>query len=300
MTLLAVGSVAFDSIRTPRGSAERVLGGAATYFSLAASNFAPVRVVGVVGEDFAPEHEAVFTRRGICVRGIERAPGRCFFWAGEYEANLNNRRTLATELNVFETFSPKLPPDYLDSKYVFLGNIDPGLQMSVREQLGGARFTSGDTMNYWISSKPQELRAFLARLDLLMINDSEAVELTGEYNLHRAAQGVIGLGPRALIIKRGEHGASLYTSDSYFAVPAYPIEEVCDPTGAGDSFAGGVMGYLAEQERYDEPTLRRAVVYGSVLGSFACERFGIERLADLTRVEIDQRFDEFREFTDFD
>jgi sugar/nucleoside kinase (ribokinase family) len=307
MTLLAVGSVAFDSIRTPRGKAERVLGGSAAYFALAASYFSPVRVVGVVGDDFAPEHEAVFTRRGICVRGIERATGKSFFWEGEYEANPNQRRTLTTELNVFETFAPKLPPDYLDSKYLFLGNIDPALQVTVRNQLGAARFTAGDTMNYWINSKQKELRAFLSRLDLLMINDSEATQLTGEYNLHRAARGVIDLGPRALVIKRGEHGASLYTaaksrsngSLAYFAVPAYPLEEVWDPTGAGDSFAGGVMGYLAEQERFDEAALRRAVVYGSVMGSFACERFGVDRLCHLTREEIDQRFGSFEEFTTF-
>lgn len=311
-TVLAVGSVAFDSIRTPRGAAERVLGGSATYFSLAASHFAPVRVVGVVGEDFGPEHEAVFKARDICTRGIERAAGKSFFWAGEYEANPNHRRTLTTELNVFAEFKPKLPADYRESRVLFLGNIDPDLQCQVRDECRGAQLVGGDTMNFWIASKPAQVKAFLARLDLLMINDGEAQELTGEHNLHRAARRILALGPRSVVIKRGEHGATLYTRDApaqagagadaihYFAVGGYPLEDVWDPTGAGDSFAGGMMGYLASKsarlgraDRNWQGFLRQAVVYGSVMGSFACERFGIERLHTLTSDEVRQRYFEF-------
>jgi sugar/nucleoside kinase (ribokinase family) len=302
--LLTVGSVAFDTIRTPRGHAERVLGGAATYFALAARFFAPVRVVAVVGEDFLPVHEETLSSRGICLRGVERAAGKSFFWEGEYERNPNNRRTLATELNVFEKFTPRLPDDYLDSPYVFLANIDPMLQVRVADEMKSARIIGGDTMNYWIEQTPDELRAFLRRLQLLIINDSEAVQLSGEHNLLMAARAILALGPKALIVKRGEHGASLYTADGFFGVPAYPLEDVFDPTGAGDAFGGGVMGYLAATDAGANPrelgaALRRAVVYGSVMGSFACERFGVERLCSLTREEIERRYREFVELTHF-
>jgi len=300
MSLIAVGSIAFDSIRTPHGSAERVLGGAATYFALAASHFSPVGVVGVVGDDFGAEHERVFTERGIDIAGIERAPGKSFFWAGEYEKNPNIRHTLTTELNVFASFAPKLPPAYIDSKFLFLGNIDPELQCRVADQMPAAKFVGGDTMNYWIAQQPDQVRQFLARVDLLMINDAEAMQLTGEVNLTRAARAVLGMGPRALVIKRGEHGASLYTGTGVFGAPGYPLEEVCDPTGAGDSFAGGLMGYLASCDAVDDAALRRAVIYGSVLGSFACERFGVERLVQLRRAEVDQRYREFVALTRFD
>lgn len=307
--VLAVGSVAFDSIRTPRGSAERVLGGSATYFALAASQFAPVRVVGVVGEDFGAEHENVFRERGIDIQGLERAGGKSFFWAGEYEADPNIRHTLTTELNVFAAFSPKLPAGYADSPVLFLGNIDPALQCQVRGECRRAQIVGGDTMNYWISSQPAQVKAFLRGVDMLIINDGEARELTGEANLTRAGRQILTLGPRAVVIKRGEHGASLYTAGGgYFAVPAYPLPEVCDPTGAGDSFAGGVMGYLAQQPQLgleepvtagQEAVLRRAVVYGSVMGSFACERFGVERLRELNAAAVRQRYEEFRQLTHF-
>ncbi|MHB8735051.1 MAG: PfkB family carbohydrate kinase [Terriglobales bacterium] len=300
MSLVAVGSVAFDSIRTPHGSAERVLGGAATYFALAASQFSPVRVVGVVGDDFRPEHARVFTDRGIDITGIERAPGKSFFWAGEYEKNPNVRHTLTTELNVFASFSPKLPPSYVDSKFLFLGNIDPELQCRVADQMPRTQFVGGDTMNYWIAQRPEQLREFLKHLDLLMINDAEAMQLTDEVNLTRAARAVLAMGPRALVIKRGEHGASLYTPSGAFGAPGYPLEEVCDPTGAGDSFAGGLMGYLACCAAIDDASLRRAVIYGSVLGSFACERFGVERLVGLQRAEVDKRYREFVDLTRFE
>lgn len=307
--VLAVGSVAFDSIRTPHGAADRVLGGSATYFALAASQFAPVRVVGVVGEDFGPEHEAVFRERGIDVTGIEHAKGKSFFWAGEYEADPNIRHTLATELNVFANFSPKLPPGYADSPILFLGNIDPALQCRVRAECRRARVVGGDTMNYWISSQQQRVKTLLQGLDLLLINDGEARELTGEANLTLAGRQILEMGPRAVVIKRGEHGASLYTTGGgYFSVPAYPLGEVCDPTGAGDSFAGGVLGYLATQPGLElgrplsaaqADVLRQAVVYGSVLGSFACERFGVERLRGLKPHDLRRRYAEFIELTRF-
>lgn len=297
--VLAIGSVAFDSIATPHGRAERVLGGAATYFALAARFFAPVRIVAVVGEDFLPEHAALLADRGICLRGLQRRPGKCFFWAGEYDANPNQRRTLATELNVFADFQPELPDEYRSSEILFLGNIAPALQTAVCRALPGARLVGGDTMNYWIQSQPEAVREFLRHLDLLMVNDSEAVELSGEWNLATAARRIRELGPRRVIIKRGEHGASLYGPEGCCSLPGYPLETVADPTGAGDSFAGGVMGYLAAQPELDEAALRRALVYGSALGSFACERFGVERLLDLTRAEIDARYHELVELSRF-
>lgn len=301
MSLLAVGSVAFDSIRTPRGHADRILGGSATYFTLAASYFAnDVRLVAVVGDDFGDEYHRVFTQRGIGTKGLERVAGKSFFWAGEYESNPNNRHTLTTELNVFEHFSPKLPEADRDVEYLFLGNIDPVLQCQVRDQMNGrVRLVGGDTMNFWIGGKPKEVRSFLARIGLLMINDGEALQLTEEFNLHRAARKILDMGPQAVIIKRGEHGATLYSRHGCFAAPGYPLEDVWDPTGAGDSFAGGVMGYLAAQDNTDDSTLRKAVVYGSVMGSFACEQFGPGRLMELTREQIDARYHEFVRLTRF-
>ena len=303
MSLLAVGSIAFDSIRTPRGFAERVLGGSATYFSLAASYFTPVEVVGVVGEDFTGEHEAVLTGRGIVTRGIERAAGKSFFWSGEYEANPNVRHTLATELNVFERFQPKIPAAALGQPYLFLGNIHPELQCQVSRQVKasvpGPRLVGGDTMNYWIANEPSRVREFLGQIDLLMINDGEALQLSEDHNLPRAARKILALGPKAVVIKRGEHGATLYSREGCFGVPGYPLEDVWDPTGAGDSFAGGVMGYLAQQSSVNGAALRKAVVYGSVMGSFACERFGVERLTTLTPAEIEARYAEFVRLTQF-
>jgi sugar/nucleoside kinase (ribokinase family) len=300
MALLVIGSVAFDDITTPRGRAPRVLGGSGTYCSLAASYFTPVRLVGVVGEDFSADDEAVLSQRGIDTNGLERAPGKSFFWAGEYEANPNIRHTLKTELNVFEHFDPKLPKEYLDSEYLFLGNIAPALQCRVRDQLGArARLVGGDTMNFWITGQPEQVGQFLKRLHLLTINDGEAQLLTGESNLYKAARKILEQGPGAVVIKRGEHGATLYSHSQYFGVPAYPLEDVADPTGAGDAFAGGMLGYLAQQGKSDDMTLRRAVVYGSVMGSFACEQFGVRRLATLTPQEIEGRYQEFVSLTRF-
>jgi sugar/nucleoside kinase (ribokinase family) len=301
MSLLVVGSVAFDALETPYGKVDRTLGGAASYFALAASCFSPVRLVGVVGDDFTRKDAAVFRRRGIDTAGLERAPGKSFFWAGRYSATLNERTTLATELNVFANFAPKLPPSYRDSAYVFLANIDPTLQRSVLQQMRRApKMVALDTMNYWIERTPAELRETLKHTQLLMINDEETRQLAGEHNLLRAASRIFRMGPKTLVVKRGEHGALMVHDRFLFAVPAFPLEEVHDPTGAGDSFAGGFMGYLASVGRLDDRTLRRAMVYGSVVGSFAVEKFGMDRLRTLTRKEIEQRARRLRKLTMFD
>jgi len=300
MSLLVVGSVAFDAIETPHGKVDRTLGGAATYFALAASHFAPVRLVGIVGEDFTPQDEAVFRGRKIDLAGLERVSGKSFFWSGRYSQNMNERTTLATELNVFAAFRPALPQSYLDSQYIFLGNIDPTLQRSVLKQVVRKPKAVGlDTMNYWIGGTPAELRETLKHVQILTINDDETRQLTGEHNLFRAAKHVFKMGPKTLIIKRGEHGAIMVHDSFVFAVPAFPLEEVHDPTGAGDTFAGGFMGYLASKGRVNEQTLRSAMVYGSVLASFTVEKFGVERLAKVTRKEIAARARQFARITTF-
>jgi sugar/nucleoside kinase (ribokinase family) len=300
MSLLVVGSVAFDALETPYGKVDRTLGGAASYFALAASHFTPVRVVAIVGEDFTDEHKAVFHGRKIDLSGLEHAAGKTFFWAGRYSQNMNERTTLATELNVFADFNPTLPELYLDSASVFLGNIDPSLQRSVLKQIRRKPKVVGlDTMNYWIERTPEELRETLKHTQILMINDDETRQLTGEHNLLRAAKHVFKMGPRTLVIKRGEHGALMVHDKFMFSIPAFPLEEVHDPTGAGDSFAGGFMGYLSSVGRVNERTLRNAMVYGSVLGSFAVERFGVERLTKLKRNEIDRRARRFSHLTSF-
>jgi len=301
MSLLVVGSMAFDAIETPHGKVDRTLGGAASYFALAASQFTPVRVVAIVGEDFTAKEKAVFQGRKIDLSGVEHAAGKSFFWAGRYSQNMNERTTLATELNVFANFRPTLPDSYLDSSSIFLGNIDPTLQRSVLKQVKGKLKVVGlDTMNYWIEGTPKELRETLKHTDILMINDDETRQLTGEHNLLRAAKHVFKLGPRTLVIKRGEHGALMVHDKFMFSVPGFPLEEVRDPTGAGDSFAGGFMGYLAGAGRINERTLRAAMVYGSVLGSFAVERFGVERLTKLKRSEITARARRFSHLTSFE
>jgi sugar/nucleoside kinase (ribokinase family) len=300
MSLLVVGSMAFDAIETPFGKVDRTLGGAASYFALAASQFTPVRVVAIVGEDFTDKERAVFKGRKIDLSGVEHAAGKSFFWAGRYSQNMNERTTLATELNVFANFKPTLPDSYLDSSSIFLGNIDPTLQRSVLKQVKGKLKIVGlDTMNYWIEGTPAELRETLKHTQILMINDDETRQLTGEHNLLRAAKKVFKLGPRTLVIKRGEHGALMVHDKFMFSVPGFPLEEVHDPTGAGDSFAGGFMGYLAGAGRVNEQTLRRAMVYGSVMGSFAVERFGVERLTKVKRSEITARARLFSRLTSF-
>jgi sugar/nucleoside kinase (ribokinase family) len=300
MALLVVGSVGFDSIQTPYGQAENVLGGSATYFAVTASCFAPVNVVAVVGEDFGPEPLRVFTERSIGIQGLERAAGKTFRWRGEYLGSMTEARTLATELNVFESFAPKIPAAYLGSEFVFLGNIDPTLQLHVREQLPQARLVACDTMNYWIKGTPEQLKKTLARVDLLTVNEGEARLLSGSDNLKRAAREIQKLGPRLVVVKRGEYGACLFGSNSVFFAPGYPLEQVHDPTGAGDTFAGGFLGYLARSGDLSESHLRRALVYGSVMASFAVEEFGLRRLLRVTPEEIETRFQEFKSMTRFD
>jgi sugar/nucleoside kinase (ribokinase family) len=301
MSLLVVGSVAYDAIETPFGKVDRTLGGAASYFSLAASRFTPVRLVAVVGDDFDKRDEATLRAHRIDVSGVERAPGKSFFWAGRYSQNLNERTTLATELNVFAAFNPKLPPAFRDSPYVFLANIDPTLQLSVLKQIRGKpKLVALDTMNYWIERTPAELRETLKHTQILMINDDETRQLSGEHNLLRAARHIFSMGPKTLVIKRGEHGALMVHNRFLFSVPGFPLEEVHDPTGAGDSFAGGFMGYLASVGRVTDDSLRRAMVYGSVLGSYAVEKFGVERLTKLTLREIHARARRFHHLTAFE
>jgi sugar/nucleoside kinase (ribokinase family) len=309
MAITVVGSVAFDSIETPAGRKERCLGGAATYFSLSASFFTSVRVIAVVGEDFGAAEQAVFDARGIDTRGIEHARGKSFFWEGSYLDNLNEAKTHNTELNVFADFEPKIPDSYRDSEFLFLANIDPVLQRRVREQMPDVKLVAGDTMNYWIKDHRPALLEVLKGLDILLINDAEARMLAGNNNLVQAARAVIALGPRVLVVKHGEYGATLFHSSNpkgrkeelrTFRAPALPLNEVVDPTGAGDSFAGGFFGYLASQETLTPASWRHAMYYGGVMGSYACERFGTERVQQLTRSEIDKRFDVFREITHLD
>ncbi|HUS18066.1 MAG TPA: PfkB family carbohydrate kinase [Terriglobales bacterium] len=303
MAVLVVGSVAFDGIQTPSGKVDRCLGGSATYFSLAASFFTDVRVVAVVGDDFTAEDEAVMGKRGIDTSGIQRAKGKSFFWAGEYGDNLNEAKTLRTDLNVFEKFDPQIPPDFLGSEYLFLANIDPVLQGNVRKQMSDARLVGGDTMNFWITGKAKDLAQTLEGIDILMINDGEARMLGGKTSLLRASKKILAMGPRILVIKHGEYGATAFFREAGlhpFRAPALPIEEVVDPTGAGDCFAGGFMGYIAAQPELNREVLKRAMFYGGVMGSFAVERFGTQRLQELSRGEIDARFQLFRELSHLD
>ena len=306
MSILVVGSVAFDSLETPSGKRERVLGGAATHFSLAASFFSPTRVIGVVGEDFGPEHERVMTDKGVDTRGIERAPGLSFHWTGSYLNDLNAADTLVTDLNVFADFAPKIPAAFEDSEFLFLANIDPVLQLRVRKQMPSVRMVAGDTMNYWISAHREKLLPVLQELDVLLINDGEARMLSGESNGLRAAERVLELGPKTLIVKHGEYGSTAYFSERSFGdgvkrkpfrAPTLPLEDVVDPTGAGDSFAGGFYGFVASQPSLTPEIFRRAMFYGSVMGSFAVERFGTERLQHITRAEVDARFEHLRELS---
>lgn len=301
MSLLVVGSVAFDAVETPFGKRERMLGGSATHFSLSASFFTDVRVVGVVGGDFGEEEMSVFRERGINTDDLERVEdGKTFFWSGLYEFDLNTAKTLDTQLNVFADFRPKLSDESKSALMVFLGNIQPELQSEVREHLRGAELVALDTMNYWITSVPEQVEAAIGRVDVVIINDAEARMLSKEPNLIKAARKILSWGPRALVIKRGEYGAAMFTKDSYFAIPAYPLESVFDPTGAGDTFAGGFMGYLASHQSVDDETLRRAIIFGSVMASFNVEEFGTERVRRLTHEEINQRFRDFKRMTHFE
>ena len=304
MSLLVVGSVAFDAIKTPYGKTDKILGGAATHFSLSASFFTQVRVVAVVGEDFTEKEEAVFRQRHIDTGGIVHEKGKSFFWSGEYGENVNEAKTLDTQLGVFGSFNPQIPEKFKDSHYVFLANVDPVLQVRVRQQMPHAKFVGGDTMNYWITGHRENLKEMLKQVDALLINDGEARMLAGDPSLARAAHKVLEMGPQALVIKHGEYGATVFFKDGAFGIgrhpfraPTLPIEAVVDPTGAGDSFAGGFMGYIASQEKLTRDVFKRAMFYGGVMGSFAVEAFGTERLQKLTREEIDERYKTFRELT---
>jgi len=300
VSLLVVGSVAFDCLESPYGKVERAVGGAATYFAVAASFFTPVHLVAVVGDDFSKEDAAVFKGRPIDIEGLERATGKTFFWSGRYSQNLNERVTLATELNCFADFKPRLPEKYRNAKYVFLANIAPDLQRDVLHQVKvKPKIAAMDTMNYWIERTNAELRETLKHVDILMINDTETRELSSEHNLLLAARHIFKMGPSTLVVKRGEYGAMLVDKNGIFCVPAFPLEEPHDPTGAGDSFAGGFMGYLASVGNKSDAFLRRAMVYGSVLGSFAVEQFGLDRLLKLKKTEIHGRARHFAKLTQF-
>ena len=296
MSIVVVGSVALDTIETPRGRVERALGGSAVYFSLAASYFTRVRLVGVVGDDFEDDHRVELSRHGIDLAGLETVSGgRTFFWEGRYHEDPNIRDTLVTELNVFETFQPRIPDDWRETEWLFLGNIDPDLQLLVLEAAGKKATVACDTMNYWIEGKPDRLRDVLEHVDILFVNDEEARQLSGETNLRLAARAILGMGPTAVVVKKGEHGAFLFTGTFDCFAPAYLLHDVVDPTGAGDSFAGGFLGYLAGADRPDDENLRRAMYHGAVTASFACESFSVERLGGLTSAMIDGRFDELAE-----
>jgi sugar/nucleoside kinase (ribokinase family) len=306
MSLIVVGSVAYDGVETPHGKIDRMLGGAATYIALAASYFTPVKIVAVVGDDFAQEDVDLLTSRQIDLEGMERVPGgKTFFWAGVYSADMNDRTTLRTDLNVFADFNPKLPDSYRSEPYLLLGNIQPALQKSVRAQMNGVRLSGGDTMNYWIRDFRSELLETIREWDFLLINDSEARMLSDEYNLRRAAAKIMEMGPHTLVIKRGEYGAILFRRGCHFIAPGYLLEDVFDPTGAGDCFAGGFIGHLAgrgvkpSDGEIDFAELRKAVIYGSVMGSFCCEKFGVDRFRTLSHQEIEARYQEFQSCTAF-
>ena len=298
--VLTVGSVAFDSIRTPFGEVSRVVGGAATFFSIAASFFSEVRLVAVVGEDFGERHMQVFGGRRIDLEGLQRVSGDTFRWKGEYKLDLNARETIYTHLNVFRDFSPRVPERFRSTPIVFLANIHPGLQMEVLDQIEAPRFVALDTMNYWIDGTPAELERVLQRVDAVVINDEEARQLSGKANLVKAAREIRGMGPERVVIKRGEHGVLLTRGDDFFAAPGLPLEEVCDPTGAGDTFAGGFIGYLAAAGDLSDEAVTRAAVCGSAMASLSVEDFGLGRLLSLTDDDIRSRFDAFRRLTHFD
>jgi sugar/nucleoside kinase (ribokinase family) len=305
VSLLVVGSVAFDAIKTPYGKTDKILGGAATYFALSASFFTDVRVVAVVGDDFTEKEESVFRTRNVDISGIVRESGKSFFWSGEYGDNVNEARSLDTQLGVFAHFNPQIPPKFKDSEYVFLANIDPQLQINVRQQMNGARFVGGDTMNYWINGSRPQLEEMLKGVHALLINDTEAKMLAGDASLARAAAKILKMGPKALVIKHGEYGSTVFFGEDAFGIgrhhpfraPTLPLEAVVDPTGAGDTFAGGFMGYIASRGELTRDVFKRAMFYGGVMGSFTVEAFGTERLQKLTREEIEERYKIFRELT---
>jgi len=300
MELLVVGTVAFDTVETPFGKRDRTLGGSATFISNAASYFCKARMVGVVGTDFPDEHIQFLKRRHIDTDGIAVLDGKTFFWRGFYDTDLGVAKTQETQLNVLQQFDPHVPPACRGAEVVALGNIDPRLQLKVLEQLDGPKLVAADTMNFWIEGDPDGLRRTLKHVDLLSINDAEARQLSGEYNLVKAAQAIHTMGPRILVIKRGEHGATVYSENEIFMAPAFPIMTITDPTGAGDSFAGGMLGYLAQQGRFDNATIRQAVILGSTMASYAVEDFSLDRFRILSKEDIKNRFIQFTTLTQFE
>ena len=300
MSILVVGSIALDSIETPFGKVEEVLGGSAVYFSLAASFFASINLVGVVGKDFPEEHLQVLQQRDVDLEGLQREEGKTFRWAGNYGYDLNEAQTLDTQLNVFSHFTPTIPDKYRRSELVFLANIDPTLQLSVLKQVHRPQVIACDTMNFWIENKLDALKETIKWTDILLINEAEARELAKEANLIKAGRSILSLGPETLVVKQGNYGALMFTENSIFSAPAYPLEDTVDPTGAGDTFAGGFMGYLANSCNLQESEIRKAIIFGSVLASFAVERFSIDRLRSLTFQEIKNRYGEFKRLTLFE
>jgi sugar/nucleoside kinase (ribokinase family) len=300
MSILVVGSVAFDTILTPHGNADEVLGGSASYFAVAASYFAPVKLVAVIGEDFPEQERAFLASRNIDLQGLSVSKGRTFRWTGKYHEDMNMRDTLDLQLNVFATFRPVLPASYRDCPFVFLANINPGLQDGVLDQLTTKpKLIACDTISHWIEGARPELEALLRRVEMLVINDEEARLISGERNVVRSARKILGMGPQTLLVKRGEYGVLSFSPNSVFAVPAYPLEEVFDPTGAGDSFAGALLGYLAASNDLSEANVRKAIVYGSVVASFVVEDFSLRRLKTLTRDDIERRYRQFVSLTEF-
>lgn len=296
--ILVVGSLAYDSISTPHGSVERTLGGSANYFSFAASLYSKVRVVGVVGEDYAASDMEMLASRGVDLKGLQKQQGKTFHWKGQYKDDMNEAITLATDLNVFEHFNPEIPAEYKNSNYVFLANIDPVLQQRVLEQIEKPKLVASDTMNFWINSKMPELRKVLSKVDVLLVNEGEADLISKKANAIAAAQEILKMGPKAVVIKRGEYGFVLCTKEGYFILPAFPIPEVKDPTGAGDTFAGAFFGYLAKQDKgYELPVLKQACVQGVLLASFTVQSFGVERLKSLTWTDVESRAAEYLKVT---
>jgi len=301
MTVLVVGSVALDSVETPFGKADHVLGGSGTFFSASASHLAPVQLVGVIGNDFPIDDlKKAFANRPIDLSGLEQQEGASFRWRGRYRHDLNMAETLETHLGVFSNFRPKIPDQFRNAPFVFLGNIDPRLQLEVLEQVSKPKLVACDTMNFWIESRRPDLMRLLEQVDLIALNDAEARQLTEEFNLVKAARWIMARGPKYVLIKKGEHGAFMFTADTIFFAPAYPLESVFDPTGAGDSFAGGFMGYLARTGDLSEANLRRAVVYGSAMGSFAVEKFSVQRLLEITPSDIQRRVADFHKLVVFE
>ena len=300
MGILVVGSMALDSVETPFGKVENVLGGSASYFSLAARMFTNVNVVAVIGKDFPQEHLDLFNSKDINLDGLKQEDGDTFRWSGEYGYDLSDAKTLETHLNVFETFTPELPDHYKNSEYVFLANIDPTIQLKVLEQVANPKLVACDTMNFWIENKIEELKKLLERIDILIINDSEARELAGEPIIVKAARKIMELGPEVLIVKRGEYGALMFSDNGIFYAPSYPLEQVFDPTGAGDTFAGGFMGYVAGKKVSNINDYKKAVIYGSVMASFTVEDFSVNRIAAVQKEEIDTRFLAFRMLSNID